>query len=222
MMKKILSILVILMSLAGTGCNLLIKVPFGGPKLIPTETFFLDEAPVASEAITTAVLSMAPSNGSLYLAGGAVRLVEGTIQYNVASWRPTLTVQQTVFQIEQEVPKNSVSSTPKDSLNQWDLKLGKPLSSLSISCPTGNYTLKFADSALPDNASISVNAGVGNLRLVFQADATVNVEIHRGPANINTEGVWTANGRTYTSGNTGPVWTVKIEIGVVNLTLVAE
>ncbi len=220
-MKKILLILVLFFTLATTGCNMLVKVPFGGPKLIPTETFSVDEAAPSSAAITTATLTLASSNGSLNLAGGAMGLGDGTIQYNVANWKPTLVIEDAMLRIEQKVPNGSVASTPKDSLNQWDLKLGNSLTNINIFCPSGNYTLNFA-STLLDGASISVNAGVGNVRLVFPAGVTVNVEVHRGPANINTKGEWTTSGNTYSSGNSGPVWMVNVDIGVGNLTLAIE
>lgn len=221
-MKRSLSILfMIFITLATSGCNLLIKLPFGGPKLITTETFLVAEAAPAGASITAAILTLAPSNGNLNLAGEAKGLGEGTIQYNIADWKPTLAVEGATLRIEQIMPDGSVSSNPKDSLNQWDLKLGNSLSNISVSCPAGNYTLNFADT-LPDGASISVNAGVGNVRLVFPAGVSVNVEVHRGPANITTEGTWTNSGKIYTSGNSGPVWTVKVDIGVGNLTLAVD
>lgn len=220
-MKKTLSILVVISTLATTGCNLLIKVPFGGPKLIPTEIFIVDEVAPGGTTITAAFLTLAPSNGSLILAGDAEKMGIGTIQYNVANWKPILAVEGTTLRIEQKVPDGTVASTPKDSLNQWDLRLGNTLSTINLSCPAGNYTLTFAGT-LPDGASISVNAGAGNLRLVFPAGVSVNVEIHHGPANITTEGKWTTSGKTYSSGNSGPVWMVKVDIGVGNLKLVVE
>jgi len=220
-MRKSLSTLFIIFALTTTGCNLLIKLPFGGPKLIPTETFYVDEATPDGAAITTAILTLAPSNATLNLGGKAKGLGGGTIQYNVADWKPTLVVEGTTLSIEQKVPEGSVSSPSKDSLNQWDLNLGDTLSTISISSLTGNYTLNFADT-LPDGVTISVNAGVGNLRLVFPAGITVNAEVHRGPASITTEGMWTTTGKTYTSGNSSQVWTVKVDIGVGKLTLVVE
>ena len=220
-MKAILSILIIVITLVTTGCNLLVKVPIGGPALIPTETFSLGEDKPAGISITSANLSLAPSNGTLNLAGGAQGLVDGTIQYNIANWKPTLVIEDTTLSIEQAVSNNSLSSTPKDSLNQWELTLGDALKNISVSAPAGNYTLNFADT-LPDGASIYINAGVGNQRLVFPAGVTVNVEVHRGPANITTEGLWATSNRNYTSGNSGPVWIVKVDIGVGNLTLAVE
>ncbi len=220
-MKTILSILVITIILSTTGCNLLVKVPFGGPKLIPTETFSVDEAAPGGVNVTTAILTLAPSNGSLNLEGGAQGLANGTIQYNVADWKPTLAVEDTSLHIKQAVSKGSVSSTPKDSINQWDLNLGDTLENISVFDPAGNYTLNFADT-LPDGASIYVNAGVGNQRLVFPAGVTVKVEVHHGPAKITTEGSWTINGTTYSFGNSGPVWMVKVDIGVGKMTLVGK
>jgi len=220
-MKRTLSILVISFALATSSCNMLIKVPFGGPKLIPKETFSVHEAAQKSANITAAALALAPSNGSLNLAGGAKELADGTIDYNVADWKPTVVVEGATLHIEQKMPDNVVASTPTGALNEWDLKLGEGLTSIAVSCPAGDYTLNFADT-LPDGASISVSAGAGNLRLVFPVGATVKVEVHRGPANISTEGKWTTSGEIYSSGNSGPDWAVKVDIGVGNLTLAAR
>lgn len=220
-MKTILSILIIAITLVTTGCNLLVKVPVGGPALIPTETFSLDEDKPPGAFITTANLTLAPSNGTLKLAGGAQGLVNGAIQYNVAIWKPTLVIEDTKLSVEQAVSNNALSSMPKDSVNQWELTLGDALKHINVFAPSGSYTLNFADT-LPDGASIYINAGVGDQRLVFPAGVTVSVEVHRGPASITTEGLWATSGKIYTSGNSDSAWTVKVDIGVGNLTLAVE
>lgn len=220
-MKTMFSLLLIGITLTTTGCNFLLKMPFGGSKLIPTETFFMDEVAPDGPAITAAILSLVPGNTSLNLAGGAQGLWDGTIQYNVAKWKSTLVAKGSNLQIDQEVPKISVAATLKDSLNQWDLILGDSQANISISCLSGNYILNFANT-LRDGPSNSVNSGVGNLRLVFPAGVTVNVTVTRVPAKIATEGAWTASSTTYSSGDTGPVWMVQDDIDVGNLTLVAE
>lgn len=220
-MKKHLTILYIIFALATTACNLMFKPPFGGPKLIPTETFPVDEAAPDGAAIPTAVLALAPSNATVSLGGEAMGLIDGTIQYNVADWKPTLAVESNALRIEQKVPDGSVAITPKGGLNKWDLKISDTVTNINISSPAGNHTLNFAGT-LPDGVSISVNAGAGSLRLVFPAAVTVDVEVHRGLANITTEGEWTTSGKTYSSGNSGPVWMVKVDIGAGNVTLAVE
>jgi len=219
-MKRNIFILAVIFTLATSGCNLLFKVPIGGPDLIPTETFSIDEAIIKGDSISNAEFMVAPSNASLVLAGDADGLAHGDIQYNVADWKPSIVIDGSTLRIEQIIPDNDISSTSRDSINEWDLKLGEDLKNITVSLTTGNYTLTFVDT-LPDGIALNVDAGVGNLRLEFPAGVTVNVDVQRGPANISTEGMWAKNGKSYTFGDAGPVWNVKVEIGVGNLTLVS-
>ena len=220
-MKRLFCILATVFALVISGCNMLVRLPVGGPGLIPTETFTVDETVPDNTSITDVQITLAPSNGSVMLAGNSDRLASGTIQYNVTDWKPAVLVDAGTLHIEQNIPDNNISSTPKDSINEWDLKLDDTLKHMTISLSTGNYTLIFLET-LPDGVVINVDAGVGNLRLEFPTGVTANVEVQRGPANITTEGTWTKNGKSYLSGDTGPVWNVKVDIGVGNLTLVSQ
>jgi len=220
-MKRSILILAVILALTTSGCNLLFKVPIGGPELIPTETFSIDEAYAKGDVISDAEITVAPSNASLSLAGDANALVNGDIQYNVADWKPSMVIDGNILSISQTIPDNNIASVPKGALNEWDLNLNPMLKNITVSLSSGNYTLTFADT-LPNEIVINVHDGVGNLRLEFPSDVTVNVEVQRGPANIDTEGDWSNSGRTYTSGNADSVWSVKVDIGVGNLTLVSQ
>ena len=222
-MKRSILILATLFALTTSGCNLLFKLPIGGPVLIPTETFLIDEEAPIGDSISDAEFTVAPSNASLVLAGDADGLVNGEIQYNIADWKPTVTIDGGTLRIAQTIPDNNISSVPKGALNEWELNLGLSLKHITVSLSAGNYTLTFADT-LPDEVEINVHHGVGNLRLVFPADVIVNVEVQRGPANIDTEGDWSNTGNIYlsTSSNADQSWNVKVDIGVGNLTLVSH
>jgi len=220
-MKHKSIILITLFALGISGCNMLFKVPVGGPELIPTKTFSIDEAAPKSVDVTDAEFIVAPSDASLTLAGGTTELVNGDIQYNVANWEPSLVIDGNLLLIEQTVPDNNIASTPKEAINEWNIILGQTMEYITISLTTGNYRLTFENS-LPDGIAVNVHDGVGNLTLEFPSDVTASVEVQRGPANINTEGDWSTSGRTYTSGNKGPSWNVKVDIGVGNLNLVSR
>lgn len=220
-MKRYLPIFLIVFAIATQGCNLLFKLPVGGPELVPTETFTIDEAVPVDPVVTDGLLSIAPSNGSLVLSGNGDSLASGEIQYNVAEWKPVVTIKGGTLRIEQKLPENNISSTPEGAINEWNLELGSTLKNIAISGPAGNYTLTFADS-LPDGVNINVYAGVGNMRLVFPEGVVAHVEVHRGPANIETQGEWTKNGKVYTSGTSGKIWNVKVDFGVGSLTLTSE
>lgn len=220
-MKRLFLILVTIFALATSGCNMLVRLPIGSPDLISTETFTVNEAIPGSATITNTEITLAPSNGSVTLAGNSDRLASGEIRYNVADWKPAVVIDGSTLHIEQDIPDNNISSTPKNSINEWDLKLAGTLTNIAVSLSAGNYTLALTDT-LPDGAVINVTAGVGNLRLEFPAGVIANVEIHRGPANIAMEGTWMKDGKVYTSGNTGSVWTVTVDFGVGNLTLASK
>ena len=220
-MKRSIFILAAIFALTTAGCNLLFKVPIGGPELISTETFSIDEATPIRDSILDAEFMVAPSNASLVLKGDAYGLVNGEIQYNVVEWKPSLVIDENTLYISQTIPDNNIASVPRGALNEWDLNLNPMLKNITVSLSAGNYTLTFADT-LPDEAEINVHHGVGNLRLVFPADVIVNVEVSRGPANIDTEGMWTKNEKSYVSGESGLFWNVKVDIGVGNLTLVSH
>jgi len=220
-MKRSILILLTVFALVTSGCNLLFRLPVGGPDLIPTETFIVNE-PIPDDAMITDVeITLAPSNGSVLLAGNVDELANGTIQYNIADWKPAVVVDAGTLHIEQNIPDNNISSTPKDSINKWNLKLSNTLENITVNLSTGNYTMSFAET-LPEGLEINVDAGVGNLRLEFPKAITAIVDVQRGPANIGTEGVWTKDGRSYTSDEGGPVWKVEVNIGVGNLTLASQ
>jgi len=222
-MKRSIFILAAIFALATSGCNLLFKLPIGGPEIIPTETFSIDEVTSNGNVISDAEFTVAPSNASLVLIGDADGLVNGNIQYNVPDWEPSMVINGNTLHISQIIPDNNIASVPKGSLNKWELNLSPTLKNITISLSSGNYMLTFVDT-LPDEAVINVHDGVGNLRLEFPTNVTVNVEVQRGPANIDTEGDWSNTGNTYlsTSSNADQSWNVKVDIGVGNLTLVSH
>jgi len=222
-MKRSILYLALMLTLTTSGCNLLFKVPIGGPELIPPETFSIDEASAKGGPVTDAEFTVAPSNASLVLAGGADGPASGEIRYNVADWKPSMVIKGNTLNISQAVPDNNIASVPRGALNEWELNLNPAMKNITLSLSSGNYTLKFADT-LPDGAVIQVHDGVGNLRLEFPTQVTVKVDVQRGPASINVEGGWSNTGNTYfsASGNADPVWNVKVNIGVGSLTLVSQ
>ena len=92
------------------------------------------------------------------------------------------------------------------------------MQNLQIACPAGNFTIAFADT-LPDDVTINIEMGAGNLRLAVPAGVAANVEIHRGPSSVATEGAWTASGNSYATSGAGSSWTINVKMGVGNLIL---
>ena len=215
-MKRILSIVVVLLALATSACNSLLNVPFSSPKTGPTEIFAIN-APRSTGA-TSAALTLAPGTATLAVAGGARGLAEGAVTSNVPDWKPILTTSATALRIAQRSPDGAIVSAPNDAINQWDLKFGDQVQNLQIACPAGNFTLAFADS-LPDDMTITVEIGAGNLRLTVPAGVAARVAVNRGPSSVATEGAWTASGNAYATSGPGSSWTINVTMGVGNLTL---
>jgi len=220
-MKRNLSLTVTMLALAALACNSLIKLPIGGLKTIPTETFSIDEPLPSGDAIKDITFGMAASTATLTIAGGAKGLVEGQIQYNVAEWKPTLITSSGALRVEQTLPDGTIGGSPGGSINQWDIKLGNGLQNVHVICSSGNFTL-FLTNTLPNVVNISIEIGTGNFHLVIPTGVAASVNVNRGPFKVATEGAWTQNNTTYTTSGSNPVWMIKLVMGVGNLTLASN
>lgn len=220
-MKRDLSLIATVLALTTLACNSIINLPINSLKIIPTETYSIDELLAEGEAITDAILVMAASSANLTLAGSSDGIIEGQIQYNVAEWKPIQTLSSGSIMIEQKLPDGKIGSTPDGSINQWNIKLGNGLKNVEVKCSSGNYRLHLTNT-LPEVTNISVEMGTGNLRLVIPSGAAANVDVNSGPVSISTEGEWMSNGNSYTTGRSSSAWKIKVEIGVGKLTLASE
>lgn len=220
-MKRYANLLVAALAFAGLACNSLIALPGTAPDIVEAQSFSIDQATPADSAITEAELALAPGTVSLVLAGGAEGLAQGQIDYNVNDWQPSLTTTGGTLRIEQDPNDSRVAAGSPAAFNQWDVALGAGLTSASIYCPAGTYTLTL-DESLPDGMTVAIRAGAVSLRLVVPAAAAVSLEMQRGPSSVATEGAWTVNRGTYATGGDGPAWSIRLEAGVGSLTLVAE
>jgi hypothetical protein len=89
-------------------------------KVGPTQQMTVDE-PLTGAAVTEVRLAM--GDGKLALSSGAASLVSGTIDYNVAKWKPTITRTDERLVIEQRNTKG-LSGGDATVVNAWNLKLG--------------------------------------------------------------------------------------------------
>lgn len=85
----------------------------------------------------------------------------------------------------------------------------------------GDYTLDFSGD-LQQDATVTVSAGVGQLRVVVPSGTAARVSVTSGVGNITTEGPWSVNGSRYESSGEGPVLTIRIDMGVGNLILARQ
>ncbi len=212
---------IVVLALAALACNSFVPLPGAALTVGAAQTFSIDAAAPAGEAVTQAEFYMAPSAASLTLAGGAEALAQGEIEYNVEEWLPVLTTADGVLRIAQSTPEDRITRVAGAAVNRWQVALGAEVADIAIRCPAGQYTLTL-DESLPAGAQIAIQAGAVDLRLVVPASAAVSLEVHRGPSAVETEGEWAVNGSNYTTGGSGPAWDVRLDAGVGSITLVAE
>jgi len=158
-MKSIAPLIVIgVLVLATLACSININAP-----TVQTgneQTVNINEAVPSGSEVTQLAIQMGA--GNLNIAPGAQDLVQGTIQYNVADWKPTITRDQKNVRIEQgnldqiKVPSSGV-------INDWNLKLGSSPIDLSISAGAYKGTLDLSGLALT-NLSISDGASQSEVR----------------------------------------------------------
>ena len=91
-------------------------------------------------------------------------------------------------------------------------------STMIFSSGAGDYELDF-DGQLQKDATITINTGLSNLKLVVPAGVPATVTAETGFANINAGSSWTQDGNRYSQSGTGPRLTFVIQGGAGNLTL---
>ncbi|MEP7198516.1 MAG: toast rack family protein [Chloroflexota bacterium] len=219
--------LIPLLALCLTACD----ISLGGlpqAKTGPTTTTNIN-VPLPSAGIVTDV-TIALGGGSLDLAGGASALVEGTVQTNVAEWKPTVTNALNNVVIAQGQSSPIPDST--DTVNKWNLRLGKAPMNLTVKTGATNGTFNLGGVPL---RGLHIEQGAASTDIKF---ASANPEVMKelfvsaGAANISLSGLGNANFETltfnggasnYTLDFTGKLQrsaTATIRTGVSNVTVI--
>ncbi len=82
----------------------------------------------------------------------------------------------------------------------------------------GNYVLDFSGE-LKRDATVSIDAGLSNVRVVVPEGVAARVFVDRGLANVDIDSGWEKSGNDYTHGGVGPRLTINVNIGAGNLAL---
>jgi hypothetical protein len=91
-------------------------------------------------------------------------------------------------------------------------------STLTFSGGAGNYTLDFSGE-LQRNATVTVEAGLGNLSLVIPEDVDAVVTVEGAAVNVSPGSGWTQNGQKYTQKGSGSSLTILVKMAAGNLVL---
>ncbi len=82
----------------------------------------------------------------------------------------------------------------------------------------GSYTLDFSGD-LQQDVNVSASSGMSDLTILIPEGTQARVTISGGLSNVDATGTWTINGSTYTCGDSGPMITIRLDMGLGNLNL---
>jgi hypothetical protein len=185
MIKKIFLLLAVLV-LTSLACS--VTVP-RGVEVGEKEILKVSESASADKAENYVNIKMGA--GKLNLGAGAEKLVEGQITYNVASLKPSVKSGDHSVSITQS---GELKGLPGDDVvNQWDLKLGKSPTDLSINA--GAYEGKIELGGVP-LTRFSVRDGASKVRVNFDQpnpEKMSRFEYYTGASNVELSGLSNAN-----------------------------
>jgi hypothetical protein len=221
---KIGSIILLLTTLMA--CSLTVNVP--EVRTGVTQTLAVNEA-YPSEPTSVAV-NIEMGAGTLKLSSGAASLMQGTIEYNVDTWKPVITREGTSVTISQKNTTN-VGIPNGQIKNIWDLKLGSAPMELSIS--TGAYEGALDLSGL-SITNLSITDGASKSSIGFDSLNPVEMNLLQyktGASEVDINGLGNANVNEVTfdggvgsygldfSGDLKKDMNVRINSGMSDLTL---
>ncbi len=220
------------LGLATLACS--VNVDMGNqatPAIGPTQTENIDVPAPTGDSVS---LTLSMGAGTLALSGGGSSLVSGTVDYNVAEWKPVIETNGTAVTVRQGGDTNgNITTWPGGTVvNDWQLQLGDTPLDLSVHAGAYQGNLKLGGVPLR-RLEINDGAATANVRfdevnpeemseLVYKTGAsTVTLT---GLANANFESMSFDGGAgSYTLDFAGELQrdaSVKITSGVSTLTLI--
>ncbi len=191
---KRLTILIAALAAASLACTFSVNLPnIRRIETGPTETLEIREALPEGQAAGEVTLEL-PA-GSLRLAGGAAEaFVEGTIDYNVAAWQPSLSNADGQIRISQD---EDVDGLPDDDVvNLWDLRFGQAPMKLTVNAGAYDGQFDFTGLAL---RAVDIAAGAGNVDVKFDKPNPAEMErfvFRAGASQVTLAGLGHANFET--------------------------
>ena len=187
-MKPNLLIITGLLAIIILACNA--AIPVARMQTGATQTLAVSEP--APQANAPAQVSITMGAGTLQIAGGAAGLVEGSIKYNVAEWKPVVTHQGSALSITQGAnPGNQLP--PQNVVNDWQLKLGQTPIDLTINA--GAYDSNLSLGGIP-LTGLAINDGASNANVSFATPNPARMQrlaYKTGASTVSLTGLGNAN-----------------------------
>jgi len=185
-MKRLLFIFIAILAVMSLACSVSVDMP--EPKTGTKEILEISEAAPDAE---TAEVTIGMGGGKLTIGPGADQLVEGTVEYNIADWKPEITRDGREVKIEQSI--NNASFLGGNVVNEWDLRLGEKPMDLSVQAGAYEGELDLSGLAL---RSVRISDGASKATVIFNLPNPVEMDsftYSTGAANIDLQGLLHAN-----------------------------
>ncbi len=160
-MKPNLWIVIGLLAIISLACS--VTIPTTRMQTGETQTLTVSEPSPGPQSSISTALSISMGAGNLQIDGGATGLIEGSIKYNVAEWKPTVSNQSGVVSITQGT-NFSNQLPPQNVVNDWQLKLGQTPIDLTINAGAYDSTLNLGGIPL---TGLAINDGASNSNITF-------------------------------------------------------
>jgi hypothetical protein len=233
MNRKMIILAITALALASLACSFTINLPGTELKTGPTETESIN-VPYLSDRQAIADVTLHFGAGNLNLQPRATNaLISGTAKYNVADFKPTISIDSNNINIEQgNIQLTGIPYVNSDIVNDWNLSLGDRPMSLVIKAGayTGNYEL----GGLSIH-SLSISDGASKVDLSFSQPNLIemtSLKYTTGASSVSVSGLANSNADTvsfnggagsYTldfSGQLQRDMTVTIDSGISSVTII--
>ena len=231
MIRKLLPVLLVLAcSIIACGFHVTVPINTVTPGPLVTDPI---NVPLPTDTAHTVALSLAFGAGTLKIHPGSNNaLVSGTATYNIADFKPALTVDGSIVRIEQGNWHLTGIPDLSNIKNTWDLSLGEQPLDLSIEAGAYHAEYQFGGLAL---ANLTVKDGVSDAKMNFASPNLTEMSLlsyETGASNVSLTGLGNANfasllfhsgAGNFTLDFTGGIkrdGSVNIATGVSNTTLV--
>jgi len=189
--RRLLTAITVIAILALTtlACSITFNLP-DKVNTTTTQTLNLSEDVPASGQTSKVRLEMGA--GELEIGGGATKLIEGSIRYNVEKWLPTINRDSNQVEIIQGVT-GSVNLPGNDVINQWNIKLGNYPIDLQVQAGAYKGTLDLSGVPI---TNLRVSDGASQATVKFDTLNPAKMErltYKTGASQVDLEGLGNAN-----------------------------
>ena len=169
-----------------------VTIPAARMQTEETQTLNVSEPAPGPQSSEISQVSITMGAGKLQIGSGAEGLVDGTIKYNVAEWKPSVTHQGGAVTITQGT-NFSNQLPPENVVNDWQLKLGQTPLDLTINA--GAYDSMLALGGIP-LTGLTINDGASNSNISFETANPSRMQhlvYKTGASTVNITGLGNAN-----------------------------